>query len=271
MKTVEADERGSGLEALANPEATALIVEDEAILRDELRSALTQLWPELRIVGEAANGLDAVRLIDAVQPNVLFLDIQMPGMSGLDVAMHASGRCQIVFVTAYDEHAVLAFDHGAVDYLLKPLSMSRLATALRRVKQAIAAPPPDYRRLLQQLGVSAAPKSSLRWINASQGANVKLVTVDEVCYFQSDTKYTRMVTTESETLKDHQGTARRTRPRELLAGASRDHRQCRGDRRRVARPARPHGPEVEATPRDRARQPAVRTFVSADVDASSSR
>ncbi|MGI9025949.1 MAG: LytR/AlgR family response regulator transcription factor [Burkholderiaceae bacterium] len=200
MKTVEADERGSGLEALANPEATALIVEDEAILRDELRSALTQLWPELRIVGEAANGLDAVRLIDAVQPNVLFLDIQMPGMSGLDVAMHASGRCQIVFVTAYDEHAVLAFDHGAVDYLLKPLSMSRLATALRRVKQAIAAPPPDYRRLLQQLGVSAAPKSSLRWINASQGANVKLVTVDEVCYFQSDTKYTRMVTTESETL-----------------------------------------------------------------------
>lgn len=164
MKTAVSSEHGAPPDAVVGPDATAVIVEDEAILRDELRSALKLLWPELDIVGEAANGLEAVRLIDALQPNVLFLDIQMPGMSGLDIAMHASGRCQIVFVTAYDEHAVLAFDHGAVDYLLKPLSMSRLATALRRVKQAIAAPLPDYRRLLQQLGVSAAPKGSLRWI-----------------------------------------------------------------------------------------------------------
>lgn len=179
---------------------TAVIVEDEAILRAELRTALRQLWPELRVVGEAANGLEAVRLFDALEPQVLFLDIQMPGISGLDVAMHASGHCQIVFVTAYDEHAVLAFEHGAVDYLLKPLSMTRLATALRRVKQALAWPARDYRIFLQQLGALTAPRHTLRWINASEGENVRLVTVEEVCYFQSDTKYTRMVTGESETL-----------------------------------------------------------------------
>ncbi len=195
MKPVAIDE-GPGKAVVA----TAVIVEDEAVLRGELRAALAQLWPALHIVGEAANGLEAVRLFDALEPQVLFLDIQMPGISGLDVAMHASGRCQIVFVTAYDEHAVSAFEHGAVDYLLKPLSVTRLATALRRVRQALAAPPPDYRRLLQQIGALGAPKQTLRWINASHGETVRLVTVDEVCYFQSDTKYTRMVTADCETL-----------------------------------------------------------------------
>jgi DNA-binding LytR/AlgR family response regulator len=181
-------------------EVRALLVEDEAILRAELRGELATLWPELRIVGEAGNGLEALRLIDGLNPDVIFLDIQMPGMNGLDVAMHASGRCQIVFVTAYDEHAIAAFEHGAIDYLLKPLSTVRLATALRRLRQAVAKPPPDYRGLLQQLGMQAPAKSPLRWINASQGANVRLVTVDEVCYFQSDTKYTRMVTADADTL-----------------------------------------------------------------------
>ncbi len=180
--------------------ATAVLVEDETVLRDELRSALRLLWPELRIVGEAANGFEAVRLIDAHEPDILFLDIQMPGITGLDVAMHANGRCQIVFLTAYDEHAVLAFDHGAVDYLLKPLSTTRLATALRRLKRSLAVPSPDYRRVLQQLGAAAASKHYLRWINASHGDTVRLVTVEEISYFQSDRKYTRMVTTGAETL-----------------------------------------------------------------------
>ncbi len=180
--------------------ATALIVEDEAVLRAELRAMLRRLWPELSVVAEAANGLEAIREIDARAPDVVFLDIQMPGVNGLDVAMHASGRCQIVFVTAYDEHAVRAFDHGAIDYLLKPIEVPRLAKALTRVKHALALPPPDYRRLLQQIAGGAAAKKHLRWVSASHGANVRLVTVDEVCYFQSDTKYTRMVTAESESL-----------------------------------------------------------------------
>ena len=174
--------------------------DDEAVLRGELRAALAQLWPELEVVGEAANELEAVRLFDALEPQVLFLDIHMPGISGLDVAMHASGRCVIVFVTAYDEHAVIAFEHGAIDYLLKPLSIARLATSLRRVRNALAMSPPDYRRFLQQIGALGAAKQPLRWINAPHGADVRLVTVDEVCYFQSDTKYTRMVTAAGESL-----------------------------------------------------------------------
>ena len=188
------------------PGPTALVAEDEATLRQQLVEQLGQLWPELQIVGEAADGVQALRLLDERQPDILFLDIQMPGASGLEVARQASGRCHVVFVTAYDEHAVAAFDQGALDYVLKPVSAARLFTAVSRVKQRLGTTPARLDAVLAPLGVSAnaAPAGSqrrhLRWINASVGQSIKLITVDEVAYFQADNKYTRVVGSDGEAL-----------------------------------------------------------------------
>ena len=188
---------------------TAVVAEDEATLRHELVEQLGQLWPELSIVGEAADGVQVLRLMDQHQPDVMFLDIQMPGATGLDVARQIGARSHVVFVTAYDQYAVAAFDHGAVDYVLKPLAAARLFTAISRVKQRLASPSADYalsvNSALDQLSTrapaaGAAPRSFLRWINASVGQTLKLITVDEVLYFQSDNKYTRVATREGEAL-----------------------------------------------------------------------
>jgi DNA-binding LytR/AlgR family response regulator len=183
---------------------TAIIAEDEATLRGQLVEQLGQLWPELVIAGEAADGVQALRLLDEHRPDVMFLDIQMPGATGLEVARQASGRCHVVFVTAYDQHAVAAFDQGAVDYVLKPVSAARLFTAVSRVKQRLGTPPARLEAALAGLsspgGLPAATKQYLRWINASVGQSLKLITVDEVSYFQADNKYTRVVTFEGEAL-----------------------------------------------------------------------
>jgi DNA-binding LytR/AlgR family response regulator len=180
---------------------TALIAEDESVLRQELREALAATWPELAIVGEAADGLAALRGLGELSPDVLFLDIEMPGVSGLEVAHQASGRCHVVFVTAYDQYAVSAFDEGAVDYLLKPLSPSRLARAVARLRERLAGPPARLDALLASLASRPAKQNSyLRWINASQGNRVRLITVAEICYFQADSKYTRVVTVDGEAL-----------------------------------------------------------------------
>ncbi|MDN3922571.1 LytTR family DNA-binding domain-containing protein [Pelomonas sp. PFR6] len=184
--------------------ATAVVAEDEETLRHELVEQLGKLWPELSIVGEAADGVQALRLLDEHRPDVLFLDIQMPGATGLDVARQVGGRSHVVFVTAYDQYAVAAFDQGAVDYVLKPLNSARLFTAIGRVKQRLAGPPVELGPLLDQLaarpGGAAAPRGFLRWINASIGQTLKLITVDEVLYFQSDNKYTKVATREGEAL-----------------------------------------------------------------------
>jgi DNA-binding LytR/AlgR family response regulator len=186
---------------------TAVVAEDEATLRQELVERLAQLWPELSIVGEAADGVQALRLLDERRPDILFLDIQMPGATGLEVARQVAGRAHVVFVTAYDQYAVEAFEQGAVDYLLKPLQASRLFTTILRVKQRLALPPADLAGVLGQLGgapgaTAPAPVRSgfLRWINASVGQTLRLITVDEVLYFQSDNKYTRVATREGEAL-----------------------------------------------------------------------
>jgi DNA-binding LytR/AlgR family response regulator len=183
---------------MASP--TALIAEDEAVLRDELRSHLAALWPELHIVGEAGNGFEALQLLDRLTPDLVFLDIQMPGLTGLELARQVGGRCHVVFVTAYDAHAVAAFEQGAVDYVLKPYSVQRLALAVHRLRQRIGSQPAPLDRLLRELASSAPVRKHLRWINASLGEEVRLITVDEVLYFQSDTKYTRVVTADSEAL-----------------------------------------------------------------------
>jgi DNA-binding LytR/AlgR family response regulator len=181
---------------------TAIVAEDEATLRHQLVEQLGQLWPELGIVGEAADGVQALRLLDERHPDVLFLDIQMPGATGLEVARQASGRCHVVFVTAYDQHAIAAFDQGAVDYVLKPVSAARLFTAVTRLKQRLGTPPTRVDAALTHLAAPASVpgKQPLRWINASVGQNLKLITVDEISYFQADNKYTRVVTTEGEAL-----------------------------------------------------------------------
>ncbi|MCX2861502.1 LytTR family DNA-binding domain-containing protein [Paucibacter sp. PLA-PC-4] len=181
---------------------TAVVAEDEETLRLELIERLGQLWPELVIVGEASDGVEALRLLDRHKPDVLFLDIQMPGATGLDVARQVAGRSHVVFVTAYDQYAVAAFDQGAVDYVLKPLVAARLFTAIGRVKQRLAGPPADLGGVLSQLAARPDPgqRTPLRWINASVGQTLKLITVDEVLYFQSDSKYTRVATRDSEAL-----------------------------------------------------------------------
>jgi len=180
---------------------TALIAEDEPVLREQLRELLGAVWPELKIVASAENGLQAIKALENHAPDVLFLDIQMPGLTGLEVARRASNRHHVVFVTAYNQYAVAAFEEGAVDYVMKPLSAERLATACARVKSRLNAAPANLENLLRALAkISVPAQSYLRWINASMGADVKLITVDEVCYFQSDTKYTRVVTRDGESL-----------------------------------------------------------------------
>jgi DNA-binding LytR/AlgR family response regulator len=183
---------------MKNP--TAILVEDEAVLRGELRDKLAHLWPELRVVGEADDGVDALRLLAEHSPDVMFLDVEMPRLNGLDVARQARGRCHVVFVTAYDAHAVAAFEHGALDYILKPIDLARLALTVRRVERRLGGTPQDLDDLLRQLATSRPRRTHLRWINASQGDLVRLITVDDVCYFQADTGYTNVVTNDSQVL-----------------------------------------------------------------------
>ncbi len=179
---------------------TAILAEDEKALRDELRQLLRELWPELIVLGEAGTGIEALQLLEKHAPDLMFLDIQMPGMTGLEVALQARGRCHIVFVTAYDAYAVTAFETGALDYVLKPLERERLRLAVDRARQRLGSAPPNLEALLRELIRNAEPRNYLRWINASVGHLMQLITVDEVVYFQADAKYTRVVTATCEAL-----------------------------------------------------------------------
>lgn len=179
---------------------TALVAEDESVLRDELCTHLAALWPALRIVAQAATGLEALQLMERHRPDVLFLDIQMPGLTGIEVARQAEPGMHVVFITAYDAHAVAAFEHGAVDYVLKPYSLERLAGSVRRLQQRLQHAPPVLDNVLRELAAAMHPQDYLRWINASSGTEVKVVTVEEVCYFQSDSKYTLVMTADGESL-----------------------------------------------------------------------
>ena len=179
---------------------TALIAEDEPLLRAELKRALATVWPELTLCSEAEDGLSAIRALGAHAPDVLFLDIQLPAASGIEVARHASGRSHVVFVTAYDKYAVAAFEEGAVDYLLKPFSIERLQIAVARVKRRLHSAPASLDGILRALTTNAPRKSHLRWVTLRRGQELDLVTVDEVCYFQADHKYTLVYTPSQESL-----------------------------------------------------------------------
>jgi DNA-binding LytR/AlgR family response regulator len=188
--------RGGVLQPLS-----AVIAEDEAILRAELRETLALIWPELEIVAEAEDGIAALRALAEHAPDILFLDIQMPGLSGLEVAKQASGKSHVAFVTAYDKYAVAAFEQGAVDYVMKPFSAARLATTVTRLKEKMRGAPANLEGLLRTLADAAGTrKEYLRWITASQGNDLRLITVEEIVYFRADNKYTLVVTGEQESL-----------------------------------------------------------------------
>lgn len=178
-----------------------VIAEDETLLRVELRDALLTLWPELEICAEVDNGLEAIAALERHRPQILFLDIQMPGLTGLEVAEQARGRAHIAFITAYDQHAVAAFERGAVDYVLKPISSSRLALTVTRLKERLNDPPAELCHLLEWLTASAASaKPHLRWISVVRGEEIRLITAEEICYFRSAEKYTAVVTADGEYL-----------------------------------------------------------------------
>ncbi|QNP40069.1 LytR/AlgR family response regulator transcription factor [Lysobacter solisilvae (ex Woo and Kim 2020)] len=198
---------------------TAVIAEDEALLRSALLEQLRAAWPHLEVVAECEDGASALEAIDEHQPDVAFLDIRMPGLTGLEVAAaaaHASPSTQVVFVTAYDQYAIDAFDRGAIDYLLKPIAAERLEATVQRLKLRLASGPGDAAALgemLERLG-AALPKNPARppltWLTASAGRETRLILVDDVAYFRADNKYTTVVTAEGEALL-------RTPIRELLA------------------------------------------------------
>jgi DNA-binding LytR/AlgR family response regulator len=172
---------------------TALIAEDEPMLRAQLKARLAEAWPELAIIAEAANGADALAMVDAHRPDIVFLDIRMPVKSGIEVAHALEGRCHAVFVTAYDEYAVAAFDEGAVDYVLKPVTAERIAKVVARLKSRLASAPLDLSAVLARLAAREGG-GFLKWIRASLGATMKLIAVDDVLYFQAEDKYTKVVT-----------------------------------------------------------------------------
>ena len=182
---------------------TAILADDERLMRDQLRLRLQQAWPELDIVGEAKNGEEAIALAQQHRPDFTFLDIRMPGKSGLDAAQAIGSTSHIVFITAYDQYAVEAFERGAVDYLLKPAEPERLQRTVERLKARLLTPPAELGDMLSQLarqmGMSVKP-TYLQWIQASIGQELRLIPVEEILFFQSDEKYTRVQTARYEAL-----------------------------------------------------------------------
>jgi len=184
---------------------TALIADDEAPMREQLRARLDEVWPELQVVALASNGVEAVEMAARHQPQIAFLDIRMPGMGGIEAARQLYNRCHIVFATAYDQYAVDAFEHGAIDYLLKPVTAERLATTCERLRRRLEQAPQDIGAQLAQLGSllqqGTPPKRSyLRWIQAQVGGSLRMVSTREILFFQSDEKYTRVQTATAELL-----------------------------------------------------------------------
>lgn len=189
---------------------TALIADDEPLLRAHLKAKLAQQWPELQIVMEAEHGKHALELIEAAGddlPSIAFLDIHMPQVTGLEVARVIGKRAHIVFVTAFNQYAVDAFDRGAIDYLLKPFESERLAETIVRLKERLkggenALPAPGFEVLLKDLGLAlkARAPAYLQWIKASIGNTVRLIPIEEVLYFQSDEKYTCVTLADGEAL-----------------------------------------------------------------------
>jgi len=182
---------------------SAIIADDEKELRTYLRTLLAEVWPDLVISGEAANGQEALDLVEAAHPQIAFLDIKMPGLSGMEAAKSIAGACRIVFVTAFDQYAVEAFERSAVDYLLKPVSKERLSLTVARLKEQMVsspAPPPGLAEVVEQVLAGRKSPQFLRWIRAQQNEHVRLIPVEEIDFFKAEDKYTVVATKEGESL-----------------------------------------------------------------------
>ena len=181
-----------------------LIADDEAHLAEHLRDRLAALWPGVDILPLAANGIDALRAINDEAPEVAFLDIRMPGLTGLELAGRIDTRTHVVFVTAFDQYAVEAFDRDAVDYVLKPVTDERLQRCIERLKAKLASsqPAPALDDVLARLAraLPGAQSGRLRWVRALKGEEVRQIAVDDVLYFQASDKYTCVITREGESL-----------------------------------------------------------------------
>jgi DNA-binding LytR/AlgR family response regulator len=215
----------------SNPSEAAavrgVIADDERLMRDQLKARLAEVWPELQIVGEAKNGLEAVELVATHHPDVVFLDIRMPGLSGVDAARRiaqlpapdgANGDPEgedwslpeIVFITAYDQYAIEAFEQGVADYVLKPAERERLSVTVSRIKQRLALrgtddepPAPHLQQLLHKLAAKLNPGGTppaLKWIQATVGQAIQMIPIEDVLFFISDEKYTRVQTATIEAL-----------------------------------------------------------------------
>jgi DNA-binding LytR/AlgR family response regulator len=186
----------------------AVIADDEPLMRSQLRARLGELWPELEIVAEAKNGVEAVEQVEEHRPDVVFLDIRMPAKTGIEAAREIAklqGRLpEIVFVTAYDQYAIDAFQQGVIDYVLKPAERERLAVTVERLQKRLAAPSSSsdvLQQVLAKLAEKLEPAASrLKWIQASVGNQIQMIPVDDVLFFVSDEKYTRVQTAQQEAL-----------------------------------------------------------------------
>ena len=187
-------------------EIKAIIADDEDQLRSYLKSRLSDVWSDLVICGEARNGQEALELIDEYRPHIAFLDIRMPGLSGMEVAKRIADSCWVVFITAYDQYAVEAFENEAVDYILKPVSRERLKKTTDRLKKQLTTssePPADLSKVVERILASLPNRETpdyLQWIRAQQGEEIRLVPVEEVLYFKASDKYTMVITKDGESL-----------------------------------------------------------------------
>jgi DNA-binding LytR/AlgR family response regulator len=182
-----------------SPAPTAVVADDERLMREQIIGRLKDAWPELVIAGEAGNGSEAVALARSLEPDIVFLDISMPGMDGIQAARALAGKVHIVFVTAHDEYAISAFEQGAVDYLLKPAEPERLARTCQRLRARLTQAPDPMHDLLAQLSQrlgdgGVKPREYLRWVQASVGATLRMIPTSDILFFRAEDKYTRVQT-----------------------------------------------------------------------------
>jgi len=177
---------------------TAVVADDERLMREQIIASLKEAWPELLVVAEASNGHEAVAMVQDLEPDIVFLDISMPGLNGIQAAQALAGRAHVVFVTAHDQYAISAFEHGAVDYLLKPAEAARVALTCQRLRERLKQAPDPMNDLLaqlsQRLGGGVKPREYMRWVQASVGANIRMIPTSDILFFRAEDKYTRVQT-----------------------------------------------------------------------------
>jgi DNA-binding LytR/AlgR family response regulator len=185
--------------SFASAAPSAVVADDERLMREQIIDRLKEAWPELLIVGEASNGREAIAMVQSLQPDILFLDISMPGMDGIETARALAGRAHVVFVTAHDQYAISAFEHGAVDYLLKPAEPERVALTCQRLRERLKQAPDPMDEVLaqlsQRLGTGGLkPREYMRWVQASVGANIRMIPTIDILFFRAEDKYTLVKT-----------------------------------------------------------------------------